>query len=95
MGDFSEEILSFVKGSWNKFPDEHKKTFEALAKPDTRVPVSTLIFDARVDRNKINVSLAALEALQLIMYTNSGPAKIYELTDFGWEFAQKKLGMTF
>ncbi|MGE4282348.1 MAG: hypothetical protein AB7G87_01365 [Clostridia bacterium] len=91
MGEYSEELLSFVKGSWNNFSDEHKRTFLALAKPDTRMPVNSLTFDARVDRNKINSSLAALEALQLVTFTQSGPAKIYELTDFGWEFGYKKL----
>lgn len=95
MDEYPEVIFSFVKGSWDKFPDEHKRTFLALAKPDMRVPVNTLTFDARLDRNKISASLAALEALQLVQYTPSGPAKIYELTDFGWDFARIKLGVTF
>ena len=95
MDDYPEVVLSFVKGSWDKFPDEHVRTFHALAKPDTRMPVNNLTFDARVDRNKISASLAALEALQLVQYTQSGPAKIYELTDFGWAFATQKLKMTF
>lgn len=89
MNDYPEEIFLFAKGSWDNFPEEHKRVFEALVKSETRVPVNTLTFDARVDRNKINASLAALEALQLVSFTQSGPAKIYELTDFGWTFAQK------
>jgi len=93
MGEYSNELLSFAKGSWDLFPDEHKRTFLALAKPDMRVPVSVLTFDARVERNKISASLAALEALQLVNYSQSGPAKIYELTDFGWAFAVQKLNV--
>lgn len=86
MGD--KVILSFVKGSWDKFPDEHKRTFLALAKPDMRIPINKLTFATQIDRNKINASVSALEALQLIQVTQSGPSKICELTDFGWDFAK-------
>lgn len=84
----NEVILSFIKGSWDNFPDEHKRTFRALAKPDTRVPINKLTFATEIDRNKINASVSALEALQLIQVTQSGPAKICELTELGWDFAR-------
>jgi 5'-deoxynucleotidase YfbR-like HD superfamily hydrolase len=88
----NETLKSFVKGSWDKFPEEHKRTFKAILKTPS-VPVNTLTFDARVDRNKIIACLAALEAVQLIQHEQRGTAKIYDVTDFGFEFAKDKLNV--
>lgn len=81
-------ILAFIKGSWDKFPDEHKRTFLALAKEDLRMPINKLTFATEIDRTKINASVSALEALQLIQVSQSGVAKICELSGLGWDFAQ-------
>ena len=85
-----ELILDYVKGSWDNYiSDDTKKVFLALAIPNKLVPVNTLTYDTRIDRNKISISLSALEALQLISQTRNGVSKFCELTEFGWIFAQK------
>jgi len=86
--EIKDAILNFIKSSWYKhLSEETKSVFFALAVPDKQVPVNSLSFDTRIDRNKIAISLAALEALQLINQTKSGVSKLCELSNFGWVFA--------
>jgi len=88
--EIKEAILKYIKSSWDKtLSEETKIAFLALAVPDKQVPVNTLTFDTRIDRNKISISLAALEALQLISQTKLGVSKFCELTNLGWIFAEK------
>lgn len=87
-------LTKFVKGSWNAFPEETKKAFKALAKSASPMPVIALTYETRTDRQKTNASLAALEALQLISWTQTGQAKSYQLTDFGNNFAEDVLKLS-
>lgn len=87
--EIKEAILNYIKSSWDKtLSEESKSVFLALAVPGKQVPVNTLTFDTRIDRNKIAIHLAALEALQLINQTKSGVSKLCELSDLGWIFAE-------
>jgi len=88
--EIKDAILNYIKSSWDKtLTEESKKVFLALAVPDKLVPVNALTFDTRIDRNKIAIHLAALEALQLINQTKAGVSKICSLSDLGWIFAEK------
>jgi len=88
--EIREAILNYIKSSWDKIlSEETKSVFLALAVPNKQVPVNALSFDTRIDRNKIAISLAALEALQLINQSKAGTSKLCGLTDLGWIFADK------
>lgn len=95
MNDLNEccenTLNKFVKASYNNFPEETKRTFEALIKSNNPLPVINLTYEAKVDRVRVNASLAALEALQLVTCTVSGVSKLYQTTEFGDEFAENIL----
>ncbi|AFM43573.1 hypothetical protein Desaci_4747 (plasmid) [Desulfosporosinus acidiphilus SJ4] len=84
-------LIRFVKASWLAFPEETKIAFKTLAKATSPMTVISLTFETKKDRQKTNTSLAALEALQLISFTQSGQAKLYQITDFGSDFAENVL----